>query len=59
MPKVYVKDGGTWKQVLRMYVKQSGVWEDLVSGLITDDGVGKQFYPDTISTVTYPTAGTV
>ena len=57
MPKVYVKDSGTWKQVLRLWVKQAGTWQGVTVGLIQSSGIGKQFYPDTISTVTYPTAG--
>lgn len=58
MPKTYVKHAGTWKQVQRMWVKKSGVWKDVVTGVITSGGIGKQFYPDTFSTVTYSVAGT-
>jgi len=58
MPKIYVKDSGTWKQVLRIWVKQAGTWKGVAAGLVTSGGIGKQFYPDTISTVVYSSAGT-
>ena len=53
MGKIYVKDSGAWKQVMRIWVKTGGVWTNLVKGMVTDGGIGKQFYPDTIQTVTY------
>lgn len=58
MPKLYVKTGGAWKQVLRLWVKQSGAWKDVVAGLVEQGGVGKQFYPDSVVTTTYGTPGT-
>ena len=57
MPKLYVKNAGSWKQVLQLYVKQSGVWKGVTAGLVVTGGIGKQFYPDTTGTTTYPTAG--
>lgn len=53
MPKLYVKQSGTWKQVMRLWVKQSGSWKDATLGLITQSGIGKQFYPDSTAAVTY------
>lgn len=58
MPKLWVKDAGTWKQVKQLYVKDGGVWKSPTVGLINDAGIGKQFYPDTVPTVVYSTPGT-
>ena len=58
MPKLYVKDAGSWKQVLRIWVKQSGTWKSPTAGLVTSSGVSKQFYPDSTGTTVYTTAGT-
>lgn len=53
MGKIYIKDAGTWKQVMRIWVKTGGAWTNLVRGLATTGGIGKQFYPDAAQTVTY------
>jgi hypothetical protein len=58
MPKLYVKQSGTWKQVLRLWTKKGGVWSSPTAALITANGIGKQFYPDSTGISTYPTAGT-
>jgi hypothetical protein len=58
MPKLWVKDAGTWKQVKQLYIKDGGVWKSPTVGLINDAGIGKQFYPDTVPTVVYSTPGT-
>lgn len=58
MPKLWVKNSGTWKQVLRLWVHQNGSWQDVIAGLINQNDVGTQFYPDTVVTTTYSTAGT-
>lgn len=58
MPKIYVKDSGSWKQVLRIWVKQAGTWKGVAAGLVTSGGIGRQFYPDTIGTIVYSAAGT-
>lgn len=58
MPKLWVKDAGTWKQVKQLYIKDGGVWKSPTVGLINDAGIGKQFYPDTTPTVIYSTPGT-
>ncbi len=43
MPKLWVKDAGTWKAVQK--------------GLITVNNIGRQFYPDTIPTEVYSVPG--
>lgn len=60
MPKLWVKQAGTWKQVNQIYVKQGGVWKSPTYGIIIQNGVGKTFYPDTTAvTLTYNTPGVV
>jgi hypothetical protein len=58
MPKIYVKESGVWKQVQRLWTKTGGVWSSPIAALITQGGVGKQFYPDSIGPTTYNSAGT-
>ena len=58
MPKLWVKDNGAWKQVQRLWVKNAGAWTSPATGIITQSGIGKQFYPDATPTVNYSTAGT-
>lgn len=58
MPKIYIKDSGTWKQVGRIYVKDAGSWKPLLNGSIKDAGTIKQFYPDTFTPITYTSPGT-
>ena len=59
MPKLWVKDLGTWKQVQTLWVKTGGVWDAVTTGLITLGGIGRQFYPDSPAiTQTYFTPGT-
>lgn len=53
MPKIWVKQAGAWKQVQQLWVNKQGVWSRINTGLITQGGVGKQFYPDTAGAVTY------
>ena len=58
MPKLWVKDAGTWKQVNQIYTKQEGVWKSPTYGLVIQGGIGKTFYPDTTAiTLTYTAAG--
>jgi hypothetical protein len=57
MPFVYVKKDGIWKTVQRMYVKKGGSWVDVKCGLVTKNGVGKQFYPDSVGPTTYSSPG--
>jgi len=58
VPKLWVKDAGTWKQVNQIYTKQSGVWKSPTYGTIIQDGISKTFYPDTTAvTLTYTAAG--
>jgi len=60
VPKLWVKQAGTWKQVNQIYVKQGGVWKSPTYGIIIQNGVGKTFYPDTTAvTLTYNTPGVV
>lgn len=58
MPFVYVKQDGAWKTVQRIWVKNGGVWVSPTAGLITQAGIGKQFYPDSVGPSVYSTAGT-
>lgn len=58
MPKLFVKESGVWKQVIRLWVNQGGTWKLPTVALINQSGVGKQFYPDSTPTITYSTAGT-
>jgi hypothetical protein len=58
MPKLYVKQAGTWKQVLALYVKTAGVWKSPVNAAIRSSGTNKSFYPDDKTPVAYTTAGT-
>ena len=58
MPKLWVKDAGTWKQVNQIYTKQGGVWKSPTYGIVIQGGIGKTFYPDTTAiTLTYTAAG--
>lgn len=58
MPKLWVKDAGTWKQVKQMWIKDDGVWKSPTAALINDNGIGKQFYPDSTPTAIYSGSGT-
>jgi len=58
MPKLYAKQNGTWKQVERLWTKRGGVWSSPIAALINQNGIGKQFYPDSIGPTTYNSAGT-
>ena len=58
MPKLWVKDLGTWKQVQTLWVKTGGVWDAVTTGLVNLVGVGRQFYPDSPAiTQTFSTPG--
>lgn len=57
MPKIFVKKNSVWNEVRQMYIKSGGTWRSPVVGLVTQGGVGKQFYPDAAPTVTYTTPG--
>lgn len=58
MPKLWVKQSGTWKQVNVLWVKKNGVWSSVAVGVVTQSGIGKQFYPDSVGTTTFTTYGT-
>lgn len=59
MPKLWVKNLGTWQQVQTLWVKSGGVWNSVSTGLISLGGTGRQFYPDSPAvTQTYFTPGT-
>ena len=58
MPKLWVKDAGTWKQVTQLYIKQAGNWISPTGGIIYQSGIGKTFYPDTTAvTIAYAALG--
>lgn len=58
MPKIWVKDAGTWKQVLLAKVKSGGSWVTPQKIYVKNGGTWKQAYPDTLSTTTYSSPGT-
>ena len=60
MPKVWVKDGGTWKQAKKIYVNIGGGnvgWTQLRKGFVNQGGVNKLFYPDYSGNVAYTVPG--
>jgi len=61
MPKLYVWDSNVAPgnlQVQQLYVHTGGAWANVRYGYVNDNGVWKQFYPDSITTTTYNTPGT-
>ena len=57
MPKMYVNVAGTWKTVQLMSVKKNDAWTSVSVGYVFQDGIGKQFYPDSIGATTYVSTG--
>ena len=55
---MYVNVAGTWKTVQLMSVNKNGTWTNVSVGYVFDNGIGKQFYPDSIGPTTYVTTGT-
>jgi hypothetical protein len=45
MPGLYVRSGGTWRNVIAPHVKAGGTWRALVSGWVKSGGTWRQFYP--------------
>lgn len=45
MSKLFIRNGGIWRQVNRMWVRQNGAWVSVSRGLVRDSGSFKQFVP--------------
>lgn len=57
MPKQFIKENGTWREVLAQYAKDRGVWRPIRKVWIKDNGVWRQVFGNSGS-ITQLTPGT-